>query len=129
MSTRNDLLDIGDTARFAFVFTDEDEALETPTALSIVLRHPGYPTTSDTTVTVPDASIVLGKVFPESVREKLARELGIDGITAASLAAGAGCVEYSYVVVAAGTYRAKATATAPSATAEQASVGVRADFG
>ncbi len=128
MSTRNDLLDIGDKARFAFVFTDEDEALETPTALTVDLRHPGYPTTADTSTDHPDASITLDKVWPESVREKLARELNIDGITAASLAAGTGCVEYSYVVTEAGNYRAKATATAPSATAEQASVAVRADF-
>jgi len=122
-------LEIGDVDRVAFVFLDEAETLETPTALTITIRHPGYPTTTDTTVTQASGLVTLGKTFPLSVREALARRLSTYNITAANLAAGTGCVEYLHTITqAGGAYKYSCVATAPSAAAVQAESYVHVTF-
>lgn len=125
------MLDIGDIDRVAFVFLDEAHALETPTALTIDIRHPGYPTTADTQVDQDAATVTLGKAFPLAVRERLAAQLTAQtgtAFVAADLAAGTGCVEYLHTVAEAGHYRYHAQATAPSTSAAQAVSFVRSTF-
>ncbi len=128
-SNQLNVLDIGEAARFAFVFTDVDHALATPAAVTITLHHPETTRpTADTVTPSPDGSIVLGKVFPPPTRERLAKLLAkqVPGITADPLATGTGCAEYTRVVTDAGLYTAKANDGAGRV--ETASVQVREDW-
>lgn len=119
--------DIGDVLRVALAFVDTDYALETPTAVSVEVYAPADPETVAATYTEADAEVTLGKVFPESVRTRLARQLTQAGAstTAANLSAGTGCVELLYTPAAAGDYRFVAKATSPTTTAAQVTEFVR----
>lgn len=120
---------IGATARVQFAFVDEDHALETPTAISIVVRSPDYPTTADVTVTEATPAVTLAKALPLADRKKLARQFPADvGVDAADLVAGTGVVEYLHVPDTAGLWQYTATASAPTISADTAYVRVRAAF-
>ena len=116
-------VDIGDVARVAMAFLDEDDALETPTGVTVLRREPDD---TDTTITSPNAAITLGKVFPLRIRQELARNLF--GIEAADLAAGVGCVEYTHTPTQTGSHRYVGKATAPTVSAARAFVTVHANF-
>lgn len=119
-------VDIGDVARVAFVLTDNTGALETPTAFTIDVKAPDGTTSQ---VDQDNVNVSTGvTTWPLPLRETLANQLAGLAITAANLTAGTGCVQYLHTPDQSGVWRYHLKATAPTTSADQRSVYVRAAY-
>ena len=127
MSILSQNVNLGEPARIIAVFFDEDHALETPTAATIITQDPAG---AEVTTTSPDASITFDKVLPLALRTALAAAATRDGlsVTAADLVLGAGVLEFILTQNAAGNWQYDIKATAPSVSVESAEVNVVQQF-
>lgn len=115
---------VGDLDRVYAVFlSQESDALETPTALTVTITAPDDSTTN---LTQASGAVTLAPTVPLSVRERLAglRELAEAGISAEDMAAGAGVVLVVNTVNAAGLWTYDFVTSAPAVHAVRATTRV-----